>query len=274
MGSIFPSPSPKVHYINSDYFDYKTIDSFAHRYLKTYYNNIDPDEVEIARFLVQEYKKIETPCKMLDIGCGPTVHHLLPAVPYVLNIDVADYLDENLAQIKLWIDKHQHAHRWDHFTKKILAFEGIHTSAKNIQMRESELIQKIHTLRHCDVLQTEPVIENEKYPVVGFFYCAEEIATNKDVWRKVMKNVCNLVTPSGRLYLSALRATNFYTIIRKDGTHEKLPTAYILENDMFQILSELDFDMKNTIIKTIQTPSQEHQGINGVILVSAKKLEK
>ena len=70
---------------------------------------------------------------------------------------------------------------------------------------------------------------------------------------------------------SGLR-THFYTIVRHDGTHEKLPTANIGEKDIFEVLKNLNFDMEKTVIEIAQTPSQKEQGIDGIILVSAKKL--
>lgn len=254
------------------FFDYKNIDSFSKRYLETYFRTIDPDEEAIAKFLVKEYKKIKLGSAMLDIGCGPTIHHILPVVPYVSRIDIADYLDESLLQIQLWMEKNQHAHKWDHFTKKILEFENCkNINQEEIEKRENNLARLIKKFMRCDVLRIHPIALRKKYPVVGFFYCAEEITTKKIVWKQIMRNVCSLVSPGGRLFLTALRATNFYVIIKNNGLHEKLPTVFITESDVRNILEELDFDLEKTVIEVEHTPTQKHHGINGVILVSAKK---
>ena len=54
-------------------------------------NHISADEVAIQRFIISFLRKrmpkgLDT---MLDFGAGPTVHRMVPFVPYVRNIDIA-----------------------------------------------------------------------------------------------------------------------------------------------------------------------------------------
>ena len=256
---------------NIETYDYLSIDSFARRYLNTYYLQIDPDELEIAKFLVEEYKKINGKPHMLEIGCGPTIHHVIPAVPYVSSIDMADYLSENLYQVKLWKDGIMSAHNWNHFTKKILELEGMSPSTQDIQTREALLKELMNGFYYCNVLKEKPLDQHKKYPIINFFYTAEEVALNLSEWKKIMKRVSDILLPGGQLLLSALWETDHY-IIQKNGGYEKLPTARLNKIDMQTALFDLGFDMQKTIVKIAKTPSQAHQGINGVILVSAKKL--
>ena len=181
--------------------DYLKINSFSKRYLQTYYKNIDPDELEIAKFLVEEYKKIKGKPKMLEIGCGPTVHHILPAAPYVSQIHMADYLPQNLNEIKLWKYKPEKAHTWNHFTKKILELEGHNPTIVDVANREDSLRNIIKKFSLCNVLKDPPVSAKEKYPVVGFFYCAEEVTTSITEWRVVMRRVSDLISKGGQLLL-------------------------------------------------------------------------
>ncbi len=253
--------------------DYKNFSSFASRYLETYYQKIDSDELGIAKFLVREYSKINGAASMLEIGCGPTIHHILPAAPYVEHIDMADYLIDNLDQIKLWskqTDNNQ-GHNWKSFTKHILELEGIRPSMSDILSRERLLKTKIRNVTDCNVLDENPLGRAMLYPAVGFFYCAEEVTTSKNIWKEIMANVANLVTPGGYFFIAALKETDHYIIFSDNGREEKLPTAFLRVEDFSNLLPQLGFDLNNTIIETCETPDQIEHGINGVILISAQK---
>lgn len=252
-------------------FDYKVIDCFSERYLKTYYQQIDPDELEIAKFLVREYKKIRGKPSMLELGCGPTIHHVLPAVPYVSRIEMADYLPSNISHIQSWITGENDSHNWHHFSKVILKLEKKDASMESVKRRENDLRKLIKALGLCDVLRKQPLEVHKQFSVVGFFYCAEEVAIHKKEWRRVMLRVSKLVKEGGYLFMAALRGTHYYTIIHDDGFHENLPTAYILEDDIIKVLNEANFDMKKTVIEVAYTPMQKSHGVRGVILVSGKK---
>lgn len=254
-------------------YDYANLKSFSKDYLYTYYHNkIDFDELEIARFLVRHYSKIRGKPKMLELGCGPTIHHVIPAVPYVSEIHMSDFLPENRNEIINWIKKKKHSHNWSHFTKKILELEGKLSSRARILEREQELRSLITKVEFCDVLKPMPLQKKDQYPVVGFFYVAEEVAINIRTWRTVMKRVGNIVSPGGHLFLSALYGTHFYTLRDKKGFYRDLPTAYILKKDIYDVLKACRFDMLKTTIKVVKTPDQKADGIQGVIIVSAKKL--
>jgi|GEM_PF-1707804 len=254
-------------------YDYTNVQEFATRYLQTYYTQVDPDERIIAEFLVREYRKLSDMDKpaMIEVGCGPTIHHVLPATPYISRIDMMDFLPGNVEQVRLWKEGSAQAHDWRHFVKMILEMEGERPSMRDIEERETLLRSRIGRLGHCDVLQDQPLGKKITYPVVGFFYVAEEAAIDKEEWKNVMRRVLNIVEPGGRFFLAALRATHFYSIVRPNGLHESLPTAYVLESDLAEVLEEMNFDMSETIIESAQTPEQIEHGIPGVILVSAKR---
>lgn len=252
-------------------FDYKSLDSFPARYLKTYYQSIDQDELEITRFLVDEYKKIEGNPHMLELGCGPTIHHALPAIPYVSKIDFADYLPENIEAVTKWRQGHKQAHNWNHFTKLVLEFEGSPPSIKDIAERENQLRQKMNKISFCDVLQEKIMEETIRYPIVNFFYCAEEVAVEKNEWKKIMRRVASLVAPGGKLFLAAIRKSRYYTIVKENDHEEKLPTTFLTEKDFESFITREGFIFSESILKVAETPQQAHRGINSIILLSAKK---
>jgi len=252
-------------------FDYLNLEAFPSRYLKTYFQKVEQDELEVARFLVREYKKIKDKPIFLDLGCGPTVHHVLPVVPYVSRIEIADYLSDNLDEIEVWKNKKENMHDWTFFTKKILELEGKMPSKEAVDEREKKLRGLVNKIGHCDLLNKKPLGYSKKYEAVGCFFCAEEVATTQQGWEWAMENISSLVADGGYLFLSALRNTDHYSIRTHNGEMQKLPTAFVKEEYFYELLPKLGFDMQETVIEVAETPEQKQYGINSVILLSAKK---
>ena len=71
----------------------------AKSYLEQYYTlrNLSRDEVLLFKYLnsfLEEFP-LNYFKDFIDFGSGPTVHRLIPFVPYVKNIYVSDYLHQN-----------------------------------------------------------------------------------------------------------------------------------------------------------------------------------
>jgi hypothetical protein len=245
---------------------------FAKRYLATYFQGIDADERAIAEFLVGEYRKIEGASTMLDLGCGPGVQHVLPAVPYVERIDMADFLRDNLEELRQWQQGNGDSHNWNHVTKLILELEGNASDAAAIAERENSLRTKLRSIRTANALQELPLGEPLQYPAVGFFYCAEAAARSKEQWQAIMKNVAGLVERGGYLFMASLRNATYYTVQHADGSDERIPTASVNETDFQALLPLLGFDQKQTLIERAPTPDMAEHGIEDVLLISARKL--
>jgi hypothetical protein len=245
---------------------------FAKRYLATYFQEIDADERAITEFLVGEYRKINGASAMLDLGCGPGVQHVLSAVPYVDQIDMADFLPDNIEELSQWQQGNDGSHNWNHVTKLVLELEGNVANSAAITAREKALRAKLRSIRSANVLQEFPLGEPVQYPAVGFFYCAEAAARTKVQWQAIMKNVAGVVERGGYLFMASLRNATYYTVGHADGSDEKIPTASVNEADFAKLLPALGFDRKQTLIERTPTPDMADHGIEDVLLISARKL--
>jgi len=243
--------------------------NFAKRYLQTYFTKIDPDERAIIKFLVKNFQKIKGKPNMLEVGCGPGIQHVLPSVPYVKQIYLTDFLKENIIEIEKWRYKKKGAHDWRKFTKYTLSLEKNNT--ETINNRERKLRNKISYLGQCNVLNKKPVKINKKFGVVGFFYCAEVVTEKKIIWDNVLKKVTELIDSNGHLFMVSVLATHYYVIENDDGSFEKIPTMYLLKRDFRNILQKLNYNLKETAIEIIKTPSMSDHGITSIILICAKK---
>lgn len=253
-------------------FDFKNIHRFARRYLDTYYTTVNEDEVFITRFLLEKFQQFAfQQLPVLEIGCGPTVHHALTIAPYVGEIDMADYLIENLEEIRMWKEGHPEAFPWTSYVEMNLKEQGKNKSNEEVTNYEIILRKKIRNLYCCDVKQSPPLSKRTEYPVVMTFYCAEEVGTTTEEWKKIMMNISMMVAKDGYLFLSALRGTNQYILGDPDGLHEWLPCAPVTEKLMQNFLRELGYISSSIDIRSIDTPNLSNLGIPGILIASAQK---
>jgi hypothetical protein len=249
-------------------FDFRHAESFPTRYMETFYNGHPPtdDEREVLRFLTERVGSLDGQPAMLEVGCGPTVHHILPFVPHVSAIDMADYLPENLAEVRRW---HQHAsdaYDWRQYATLTLELRNGGATMAGIDALEAAARTKIRRLLRCDLKQPHILGRPVSYPVVGAFYCTEEVGIATTRWEAVMANLCRAVAPGGYLFLSCLRNTDFYMV----GT-TRYPCARISEGDVKRVLPTLGFDMRHSLVEGVSIDTQRETGVAGVVLVAARK---
>jgi hypothetical protein len=249
-------------------FDFRHAESFATRYMETFYSGHPPtdDERAVLRFLTEQMSSLESQPAMLEVGCGPTVHHVLPFVPHVSTIDMADYLPENLAEVHRWHRRAPDAYDWRQYATLTLELRNGGTTAAGIEALEAAARIKIRRLLRCDLKQPHILGRPVSYPVVGAFYCTEEVGIATVRWEAVMANLCRTVAPGGYLFLSCLRNTDFYMV-----GNTRYPCARISEDDVRRVLPVLGFDMRHSVIEGVAIDTQRETGVAGVVLVAARK---
>jgi|AP95_1055475.scaffolds.fasta_scaffold07485_2 hypothetical protein len=265
--------SPPGEKLNSEKTDYRTAvaPDFARRYLDTYFTGIDADEKVICTFLAEEYAKLRGSPDMIDIGCGPCIQHVLSSVPYVKSIQLADYLEDNLDELRKWAQEQGGAFDWNHFTEFILQLETADSSSVEITARESALRGKITHIRQANVLNESVLGEDRQFGAVGFFYCAEAATRTKPEWRKAVSNVARLVEPGGRMFMASCRNTDFYTVEIPGLPEEKIPTANVDENDFKSLLPDIGFSLNDSRIEVVNVGMGADHGVEDIILLSLLK---
>ena len=139
-------------------FDFRNVANFPRDYLATYYCQPPTiDERVVLGFLAQHYRKLTSQPCAIEIGCGPTVHHVLPLAPFVSEIHMADYLPENLDQVRRWRDGEPDAHRWQEYTALTLSLEGRPNGQADIERRELDTKRKMTRFMLCDLKSDTPL---------------------------------------------------------------------------------------------------------------------
>ncbi len=246
----------------SDYSEWKPQD-----YLSEYYGEVMPDEHFAMEFLVESLRHVAPVAVALEFGCGPTIHHSLPMATVAGEIHMAEYLENNRAQIQQWLDRDSQAFDWTHFGAETLELEGNSApTAAQIEERERLLREKVTQVVPGDAFDADPLGEQKRgfYPLVASHYCAEGCTTDKEEWRVCMSHIAGLVAPGGVWILSACGASNAYAVGER-----YFPCAGINEFDVLSSLQENGFT--DIDLRVRQVPGHADQGFSSVVFARAVK---
>jgi nicotinamide N-methyltransferase/methyltransferase len=238
-------------------------------YLDTYYSGqkMNEDEVMTYKYMLDYLKTTNRHfSKMLEVGCGPTLHNVIPFTSFVDEIHMADYLPNNLEQIQLWLDNHPNAHNWDVYIKTALEMED-NMAETAIDTRKKNMRDQITTLKHIDLHNDYPLEDRESYPLVISFYCAASATSTKEEWAQFMKGIFKLISPGGILIVGDFRHTNQYFVGKT-----LFQNANIDEDDMADLLNSSDFETDSIDIQSLTFSGSESIGLSDFMLAKARKI--
>jgi len=232
-------------------------------YLREYYSRIEAEEEHTLRFLVEQCTRLPSAATVLEFGCGPTLHHVLPFAAHASLIHMADLLPQNLEAIRRWQMPGSCAHDWRPFTKRVLALEGLDATPDDIEHRE-QIMRKLITRRlRADARCARPLgLLTQRYDCVVSCYCADSATGDKREWQRMIENIVSLLAPGGRLLIAALRRCERYTV----GA-QSFPSARIDEDDLASLFSQLE--LRNTSIEIVAVPDRSTHGFESILLASA-----
>lgn len=240
----------------------------AKQYLKDFYGgSVASDEIETISFLT-ELAKNNPQDKILDFGCGPTLHHVFPFVPFVSEIHVADLLSSNLAEVTKFIKNESDAHNWDKYIEYALFCENKKIPTTDLVIeRRLATSKKITKVLEANARNDDPIGPDfrGKYPIVISCFCADSATDNHNDFSLLVRNIASLVQPGGMFAIACLRDTSFY---KTNESH--FPSARVDEIILEKVLKNI-FLPQSVRIETKHLPDHKQQGYSGIILASATK---
>ena len=257
--------------------DFDRARNYATNYLRTYYAGTPPpDEHTVMHFLAREAHDLPEIEALLEIGCGPCIHHILSLAPRVKEVHLRDYRADNLEAVRSWKERLKDAHDWTAFTELALQAEGTSSNDDAIADREQLVRESIKSIGTCD-LRTPTVLTEaapgSQFPLVTCFYATEQAATDTSSWREAFRNLTNLVEPDGTLLFSAVGRTHYYVVRNEEGVDERYAVPYLTGDDVLQALRNSGFDPSRSRVEERSVQGQETDGVHSVILTSARKLQ-
>ena len=231
---------------------------------------VTADETAVWEFLADDFGKKPPRGRFIELGCGPTVHHILPFAPHVSEIQMADYLDENLEQVRIWQANSGDAHNWNQYTEFTLKCEGTEPSPDLVATREQLAREKISRLTLCDLKKETPAEFRGQYDTVGCFYCAEEVGIDIEEWRQVMRRATDYLAPGGTFYMAALLGMETYDVRDESGNLALYPCACISEQDVRDVLDTLGFPKESIRLATSDIENPDC-GVTGTLCLAATR---
>ncbi len=255
--------------------------NFAADYLQTYYcGDVTPDEKIVLSFLVEVWREVGAVDVFIDVGCGPTVHHLFPAAPYASRLRAFDFVPECVSEVSRWRERTPPVHNWGPWVAATLESEGGQVTASAIAKREDQVRAKLEMIDRCDLRSESPLPAPGRFPVVGCFYTTEQAAMVQaswsseqrlQAWRGVFQNLVTLVAPKGWLLMASVGYTDHYVTYEVgSGTPLAHPLPFLTERSYEDALRGFGFDMRTAKILRVPVAGQESEGVTDVLLVAAR----
>ncbi|XP_044134397.1 nicotinamide N-methyltransferase-like isoform X1 [Bufo gargarizans] len=147
---------------------------------------------------------------LLDFGTGPTIYQHLSACEVFDKIIVSDFLEQNRAEFRKWLNKDPDAFDWTPIIKHVCELEG---NREGWEKKAEKLRSKVKEVLKCDALKQNPYDPIVVPPVDCLLSCLCLEAPCKDIksYCEVLKNFQHLIKPGGHLLiLSGLNATFYY----------------------------------------------------------------
>ena len=214
-----------------------------------------------------------THAKLLELGGGPVIYPLISAAPFVSEITFADYAEESLELVRLWIRGDPKAHNWTPYFDHVV--ETLEGKVGESQSRQESLRGKIRKLVSCDIRKEDPshVVEPsdqlETFDIVSFNLCAEAVCTSVEDYQRTLSRLGKLVSLHG--YLTTLVSLEESWYVNEGG---KTFVLHLTKEQVKTCLQNAGFTVK--FCDTFRIP-EKSQGIlndcKGIMFAAATRTD-
>jgi hypothetical protein len=230
-----------------------------------------PDEQLVLAYQIEVLKQNEHKFgRGLEYGCGPTLHRAIAAARYAFRIDMADWLPDNLAQVKSWLDATPANLDWRRFTEYVLFCESdsVVSDARRVERREDLTRKVIRNLHVSDARWRHPLgpERHEFYDLLVSGFCVDAVSSDKAVWHRCMRNVLSTLQEGGLMVMHALHRCKAYKV-----GDRMFPGADISADDMFKSLLDNGFNRSSIDVQVVPCPENAVYGYSGILMASGRK---
>ena len=217
-------------------------------YLETYYCKIE-GHMFVPTTLKSQHKIYSTGTvkgkRLLDMGCGPTIHNVMPAAKWFDEIILSDYTPANLEAQKKWLNKDKDAADWTQFFKYFSKLDGNEDDWLKL---ETELRNKIKQVVPCDVHLANPLhpLKIDMVDAICTSLCLVPACPDVPSYAKALKNVVSLLKPGGMLVLLEIFDSPIYTVghkVFKCLGLQKQDALNAIETAGLTVLEVYDYDI-------------------------------
>lgn len=248
--------------------DYQTVFN-PEAYLKEYHKETSenwPFIVSYMESLRKIYSLGEVKGKrIIDIGCGPTIHCVIPAAKWFEEIFLADFSQTNLDVVQKWLARDSGSFNWrTHFE----FFAGKDGDKNSWQKNADTLRAKIKRLLWCDFFQPNPLHPEHLGEFDAVTTCTTLMSgtTNVEQYTTAMKNISSLLKPGGYFIEVAGIECPFYVV-----GDEKFSCVSLTKADILTACKEANIDVLQTFDEHVPVDTEFYKYF-GTFVVLGKKL--
>ncbi|XP_035242317.1 nicotinamide N-methyltransferase-like [Anguilla anguilla] len=214
----------------------------SREYFKAYYRGPNSGE-EFFPFLLQQLNETFSSGnikgkKLIDIGCGPTIHGLISASKCFEEIVVSDFTDSNRREIEKWLRNEEGCFDWRPTIEFVCELEGGSRSPEEVEQRLRQIVKQV---RRCDVRQENPFhpLTMEPADCILSSFCLEAACKDLETYRRALGSTVALLKPGGVLVLISALNASFYFV-----GQEKFSCLFLSESFIKETLRNLGFSVK------------------------------
>ena len=182
-------------------------------YLNSMFCNAEVFESEL-QLLVDFYGQFKKDSlQVLDYAAGPSLLYMLPAIQKASKITMADYLVQNRAELRKWVQQDSSAFDWKPAIKQVMSFGGQNPKEEAIQDLETSMREKIKAIVHCDIA-ADVIIQNGHegpYDVVNCTGLLDAVCSTKDLFVDSVRKLASLVKQGG-YFIANTDESESYTV--------------------------------------------------------------
>ncbi|XP_067138480.1 nicotinamide N-methyltransferase-like [Centruroides vittatus] len=202
--------------------------------------------------------------RILDVGCGPTVHRMAAPSEYFSEIVLSDYSEHNREAVRKWIKNESSAKDWDTLMPIEVLLEGFRNVDEGINEIKLRLRQKIKEVIPCDVLQKDIISSDVgKFDVLFTSLCLESACVTLEDFKFAVKNFSNYLLPNGGLVMVTTLDTSYYYV-----GNNRLPCLPVSKEYVNEVLKEAGFIKKHYYF---MENNRELGECSGILILSAVK---
>jgi hypothetical protein len=241
----------------------------AREYVEYYYGvhkTVPKDEEDMFRFYAAALRAIGRHLpSALEIGCGPVLHRAAQTVRWTDRLDMADFNDDNLRELRMWLENDPKAFDWSVYIGGKNGVVDIEGDGGTLAEREQLLRSRVH-LMNCDLNNEQPLGKPASYPLVSCHYCAEWVIPNPEGYKQTLRRLSSLVEPGGWLLLSGVHDTEWCMV-----NNRPVHCARIRDTEIRSTLESLGYTPSTIRIDVTPGLRPEESGIRGTFMAHARK---
>jgi hypothetical protein len=251
-------------------------------YLTTYFERIMQDEHAVMRWLSTHgrqyifdlrYRLEDAPLRVLDVGAGPTVHHMFSLVEHVDDVTLSDVVDANLRALHGWLNEDGCHTDWSNFAEATVRYDWevdgnpLLDDPSSVEhqghARQQRLRRLMSAIVSIDLNHPQSAADfGQRFPLVTSFFCADSATDAKPTFAAMVETLASFVEPGGLLLATFLGGCTSYRV----GSTEA-PSANLAADDIRGAIENAGLTMHE--LTRVDVPELADDGFDHIFLTAA-----